>query len=91
MGQDSDKIWTAETLLQPILPKSGRLQVKEGATKSLEFLKDGMDVMFCAAGRNPAQKDIKKAPVPFSGYQSFFRRKAGMGADPAGPAQMVST
>ena len=28
--------------------------VKEGATESLELLKDGMDVMFCAAGRTPA-------------------------------------
>jgi hypothetical protein len=28
--------------------------VKEGATESLELLKDGIDVMFCAAGRTPA-------------------------------------
>ena len=39
--------------------------VKEGANESLELLKDGIDFMFCAAGRTAAQKDIKKAPVPF--------------------------
>jgi len=47
------------------LPQGHGSLVKEGATESLKLLKNGMDVMFCAAGRTPAQKDIKKAPVPF--------------------------
>jgi hypothetical protein len=31
MGQESDEIWTAETRLQPILPKSDRLLVRSDA------------------------------------------------------------
>ncbi|MEO7861417.1 MAG: hypothetical protein ABIU05_13435, partial [Nitrospirales bacterium] len=41
----------------------------------MELLKDGMDVMFCAAGRTPAQKDIKKAPVPFLDTSPPYPRK----------------
>jgi hypothetical protein len=32
MGQESDEIWTAETLLQPILPQSDRLLEIEQAS-----------------------------------------------------------
>jgi hypothetical protein len=65
--------------------------VKEGATESLELLKDGMDAMFCATGRTPAHKDIKKALVPFLEISHPSPKEADMGADPAGPAQMVLT
>ena len=49
--------------------------VKEGATESLELLKDGIDFMFCAAGRSSAQKDIRKAPVPFLDISHSFAGK----------------
>ena len=65
--------------------------VKEGATESLELLRDGIDVMFCAAGTNPGIKRYQEGTGSFLGYKSSFPREADMGADPAGPAQMVST
>jgi hypothetical protein len=42
------------------------------------------------AGRTPAQKDIKQAPVLFW-IQDILAQEPGMGAATAGPAQMSST
>ena len=91
MGQESGEIWTAETLLQPILPTSDRLLVNEGAAESLELLGDGIDVIFCPAGMNPLTKRYQEGADSFFGYKSLFLREADMGANPVGPAQMVST
>ena len=41
--------------------------VKEGAVESLELLRDGIDVMFCAAGTNPGTKRYQEAAGSFLG------------------------
>ncbi len=65
--------------------------VKEGATESWKLLKDGIDVMFCAAGTNIGTKRYQEGTGSFFGDKSFFRREADIGVATAGPAQMVST
>ncbi len=64
--------------------------VKEGADESLKLLSDGMDAMFCAAGRNPCTKRYQQGTASFLDI-SHLPREAEMGADPAGPVPMVST
>jgi hypothetical protein len=64
---------------------------REGATESLEVLKDDIDVICCAAGTNLGTKRYQQGTGSFFGDKSPFPREADMGADLAGPAQMVST
>ncbi|MCW5783624.1 MAG: hypothetical protein KIT39_09985, partial [Nitrospirales bacterium] len=55
--------------------------VKEGATESWKLLKDGIDVMFCAAGTTPGTKRYQEAAGSFFGYKSVLPREADMRAD----------
>ncbi|MFZ1745346.1 MAG: hypothetical protein WAU17_05460 [Nitrospirales bacterium] len=65
--------------------------LKEGVAESLELLRDGIDVIFCAAGTNFGIKRYQEGAGSFFGYQSSFPWEADMGAATAGPAQSVST
>jgi hypothetical protein len=47
--------------------------VKEGATESLELLRDGIDAMFCAAGFRPGTKRYQEGAGFFKYKPSFPR------------------
>jgi hypothetical protein len=52
---------------------------REGATELLELLRDGIDVIFCAAGTNPYTKRYQDGTGSFFEYNSSFPKGSRLG------------
>jgi hypothetical protein len=61
--------------------------VKEGATESLELLKNGIDVMFCAVGTNPGTKRYQEGAGSFI-FDTSSPCPGKQAWEPPGPDQL---